>query len=89
MNKRLLTDEEIIGVLDLELEHTYASNGSFLTTVNIYPTLQAQDSMTLKAVGEQGAELLTKFWNYTDTALRKKIYDFFEALKHGEMPDEK
>jgi hypothetical protein len=51
--------------------------------------VSATQEMTLKAVGEQGAELLTKFWNYTDTALRKKIYDFLEALKHGEFPDEK
>jgi hypothetical protein len=80
MNKRL-TEEEIeerlgvSGMTGVIFSHRLAYRSGY------------EDA--LKTVGEQGAELLTKFWNSTDTNLRKKIYDFFETLKRSEMPDEK
>jgi hypothetical protein len=95
MNKRLLAeiDPIIIKVYNMgrysEGKSIVRHNTLIWAREGLLALLGRNRKETLKAVGEQGAELLAKLWNSTDTTLRKKIYDFFETLKHGEMPDEK
>jgi hypothetical protein len=81
MNDLRLTDEEIALILDLDEERTYKSAGLQVTTIDVYPLLDAQLAKLSEMKDREAKALQEK--DATIAGLHGRIEGFREAVEEA------